>query len=89
MQNCAIGYKELIKAQKPKKDLINNWIDSKGVPANKAYYYICVIKYLLDTVNPKNSFKVKLINLFEKYPNIDSVKAMGFQENWKEQPLWL
>lgn len=46
-----------------------------------------MILYLLNIINPSNTFRNKINVLLEEYPNIDIV-AMGFPENWKEQPLW-
>ena len=49
--------------------------------------YWKIIQYLLNIINPSNTFRNKINVLLEEYPNIDIV-AMGFPENWKEQPLW-
>jgi abortive infection bacteriophage resistance protein len=46
-----------------------------------------MIIYLLNTVNPKHTFKQKLENLFLKYPNVDK-RAMGFPASWQDAPLW-
>ena len=78
-----------LNARKSKKPLPYPWIEQTGIPRNKSYYYISIIKYLLDRINPNNKLKFKLIKLFEKYPNIDYVKSMEFPENWEEQPLWV
>ena len=51
------------------------------------YFVLCMIQYLLNIINPSNTFRNKINVLLEEYPNIDIV-AMGFPENWKEQPLW-
>lgn len=71
-----------------KKEPEYEWIETNGVQKNSSYAYICIIKYLTNRINPNNSFKTKLLNLFEKYENIDVNKGMSFPENWKEQPLW-
>lgn len=60
------------------------------IPAStnrKAYFSLCIITYLLDIINPNNSFRDKLRDLFIEYPNID-VSAMGFPRNWQNEPLW-
>jgi abortive infection bacteriophage resistance protein len=46
-----------------------------------------MIRYLLHTVNPRNSFVDKIEDLLLKYPNVD-VRAMGFPTDWKNEPLW-
>lgn len=63
------------------------WIE-KQVANNRSYFMLCMVKYLLATVNPGNSFTEKVKQLFVKYPNIDN-KAMGFTDNWDDEPLWL
>ena len=54
---------------------------------NKVYFVLSMIIYLMNTINPAHHFKVKLNSLFSRYPNID-LKAMGFPEDWKNEPLW-
>ena len=55
---------------------------------NKVYYVLCMITYLLDIINPNNTFREKLRDLFVEYPNID-VAAMGFPRNWQNEPFWI
>lgn len=76
------------KMSKFKKEPIYNWVDMNGVQKNSSYTYICIVKYLIDRINPNNSFKDKIHCLFEKYENVDIHKGMSFPENWNEQPLW-
>ncbi len=54
---------------------------------NRAYFVLSMILYLLQTVNPKNTFVRKFRRLLEKYPNID-IKAMGFPTEWARELLW-
>ncbi|MFS4483439.1 Abi family protein [Hyunsoonleella sp. 2307UL5-6] len=74
--------------KKATKELPFNWIEQIDIPRNKSYIYLSAIKYLLDRVNPKNTFTERLTDLFDKYNNIDMHKGMSFPEDWKEQPLW-
>lgn len=53
----------------------------------KVYHDICIIKYLLDVVNPNNDMLAKLRWLFVDFPEID-LKAMGFPDGWELEPLW-
>ena len=76
------------KASNFKKKLPYSWIEVNGIPKNSSYMYICIIKYLLDRINPNNTFKNRLVELFHKYDNIDIHKAMSFTEDWETQPLW-
>ncbi|MDO5988416.1 Abi family protein [Flavivirga amylovorans] len=76
------------KLSKFKKQPIYDWVDMTDIPKNSSYAYICIVKYLSDRVNPKNTFKEKILGLLDKYPNIDNYKGMSFPQDWREQPLW-
>jgi abortive infection bacteriophage resistance protein len=54
---------------------------------NRAYYMLSIILYLLQTVNPKSSFRKKFFLLLDKYPSID-IAAMGFPSTIKLETLW-
>ena len=63
------------------------WINPAITDMKRIYFRICIIKYLLFTVSPKNTFTQKLKALLAEYPTID-IKAMGFPANWHTEPLW-
>jgi abortive infection bacteriophage resistance protein len=68
----------------------NAWIiDKENVPkqSNKLYMHLCLMKYLLNTIQPKNEFTKRLDSLFVKYPNVDP-KALDMKPNWQNEPLW-
>ena len=46
-----------------------------------------IILYLLQTINPNNTFVTRFKSLLDKYPSVD-VTAMGFPQNWQDEPLW-
>ena len=50
-------------------------------------YTLCIILYLLETVNPKTNFRKHFRNLLTKYPNVN-VGYMGFPAGWENHPLW-
>lgn len=54
---------------------------------SKLYVHLCLMKYLLDTVQPNNNFGEKLVELFTKFPNVDP-DALGMKPDWKQEPLW-
>jgi hypothetical protein len=54
---------------------------------DRLYFVLSMIIYLLNTVNPNQTFKSRLRGLLVKYPNVD-VKAMGFPGGWETEPLW-
>jgi abortive infection bacteriophage resistance protein len=63
------------------------WINADQTDMKRVYFRICLIKYLLFTVSPGNSFTEKLKNLLAEYPTID-IRAMGFPADWESEPLW-
>ena len=63
------------------------WINSDTTDMKRIYYRICIIKYLLFTVSPNNRFTQKLKSLLAEFPTVD-ISAMGFPENWQNEPLW-
>jgi abortive infection bacteriophage resistance protein len=70
----------------------NPWIvNDENVPKqhefSKLYIHLCLMKYLLNTIIPKNEFTSKLVLLFEKYPNVDQ-NALGMKPDWQNEPLW-
>tara|TARA_Y100001933_G_scaffold261590_1_gene316719 strand:+ start:792 stop:1712 length:921 start_codon:yes stop_codon:yes gene_type:complete len=70
----------------------NAWItDAENVPKQhefqKLYVHMCLMKYLLNVIQPNNDFTLRLSGLFEKYPNVDP-DALGMKPNWQNEPLW-
>jgi len=63
------------------------WIINTNTDMKRIYYRICIIKYLLFTVSPNNTFTNKLKSLFALFPSID-IKSMGFPIDWEKEPLW-
>ncbi len=63
------------------------WLINSAVANNKTYFILSMILYLLQTINPNNSFSQRFQTLLAKYPNVDT-RAMGFPSNWKEENLW-
>ena len=66
----------------PKKPFL-----SMSANNDKVYYILSMVLYLLNTINPNHSFRMRLNDLFDKYPSVD-LKALGFSEKWKEEELW-
>jgi hypothetical protein len=47
----------------------------------------CIMKYLLNIIQPENNLTEKLDGLFTKYSNVDP-NALGMKINWQNEPLW-
>ena len=51
------------------------------------YVHMCIMKYLLNVIQPGNNFTSRLKNLLLRYPNVDP-NALGIKLNWEQEPLW-
>jgi abortive infection bacteriophage resistance protein len=65
------------------------WI--KSVPKDhefqKLYVHMCLMRYLLNVIQPNNNFAEDLKALMIKYPSVDP-NALGFKDNWEHEDLW-
>lgn len=73
-----------ILPRKPRKQWLRN---KPSDEATSTYVILSVIVYLLQTVNPKTTFKQKIRDLLAAYPTVDKA-AMGFPRNWEDERLW-
>lgn len=65
------------------------WIsDPDTARRNKVYYSLCMIYYMLQTVNPKTHFKRHLFELLDNYSHVANLNSMGFPKNWEEDDFW-
>lgn len=76
---------------KPQLDWIQPAFNSNN---HRTFYFLCILKYLLQAANPTNHLKGKLEALFSKYPTTP-IQFMGIPTNksgelikWYEEPLW-
>lgn len=53
----------------------------------RVYYVLCIIRYLLATINPSTTFPSKLKSLLAEFPQVN-VSAMGFPVGWAKEALW-
>jgi len=73
---------------------VGKWISKPFENNKRMFYFICVLKYMLQRANPGNSLKDKLIALFDKYPTIP-IQFLGIPSDgkgnlldWQNEPLW-
>lgn len=78
--------KRLSPIELPNKPLFE-FPNMHNVLVYKLYAYLVCIKYILNIINPTNSFSERLRALFKKYP-IANPKEMGFPKNWESLPFW-
>ncbi|TBX64781.1 Abi family protein [Flavobacterium silvisoli] len=67
----------------------NPWVADvpKQHEFQKLYVHLCLMKYLLNIIQPENTFTERLHGLIEKYPNVDP-NALGMKPDWFNEPLW-
>lgn len=65
----------------------NPWLTNTDIRNNRTYFMLCMIRYLLQTVNPNTTFNNRLRDLLAQYPNVD-IRAMDFPADWEDEPLW-
>jgi abortive infection bacteriophage resistance protein len=83
-------------AIEPEKILkpVGNWVSKPFENNKRMFYFICILKYLINRANPGNSLKDKLQNLFKKYPNVP-IQYIGIPSDgkgnsldWENEPIW-
>jgi abortive infection bacteriophage resistance protein len=63
------------------------WVLDVPRDTSKLYLHLCIMRYLVNIIDPKNSFATELFELMKKYPEVDP-KAMGMKEGWYNEALW-
>lgn len=54
---------------------------------NRTFFFLSMIIYWLNIINPSNTFKNKLFDLLNNYPMVD-VAALGFPAKWRMETIW-
>lgn len=88
-KDLAIEPQLLVKASR-------DWISPPFGNNTRTFYFLCVLKYLLQSANPGNTLRMKLETLFQKYPHIPicymGIPSVGGNSNelldWKNEALW-
>ncbi len=65
----------------------DQWLLTKNLPNNNTYFILSMLVYFMNRIKQDNDVVIRFKELLAKYPNIDP-KAMGFPQNWHEEPLW-
>lgn len=73
---------------------VGNWIGTRYENNKRMFYFICVLKYMMDRANPTNTLKQRVDDLFQKYPTVP-IQYIGIPSDgngklldWKNEPLW-
>lgn len=63
------------------------WIvHPETINRRKLYYTLCIINYLLQSINPTSSFSARLKKLIADYK--PKLSAMGFPADWLTEIIW-
>ena len=73
-----------VRFEVPKKKKIFQNIESSN---GKIFFALNVILFMLESIDEESTFKKKLKELLDSYPEVD-LEAMGFLPNLKESELW-
>jgi abortive infection bacteriophage resistance protein len=65
----------------------NQWLNSKLNVNNTTYFALSMLIYLMNNIKQENNVVIRVKQLLKKFPNIDP-RAMGFPQNWEDEPLW-
>jgi len=60
---------------------------TQPVRTDRIYYVMCIIKYLLNIIEPGNNFTSQINWLFIEHPSINK-QIMNFPNCWEMEPLW-
>ncbi len=69
-----------VKIPKHKKEF-------KSIVNDKYITFAVMTNYILNAIDDTFDFKQELINLFERYPNIELFR-MGFSDDWEKLDIW-
>ena len=62
--------------------------NTDAIKETKLFALLSAIKYVVDILSPKNSFKDNLIKLLNDQHRLLTIKGMGFPLNWENLPVW-
>ena len=65
----------------------NTWLNNTQISNSRTYFILCMMLYLLQTIDQRHQFIFRIHLLLRKYKIVD-VKAMGFPDDWQSEPLW-
>ncbi len=63
------------------------WIENDHIDNAKMYAVLCSIVFLLDRINGKNDFRVRLNDLFARHQMVQPL-LLNFPTNWNNEPFW-
>jgi len=71
----------------PAKKMRSSWVDVSMADQSRLYATLCCLLYWVNNIQSDNSLKADILQLLERYPNVDP-RAMGFPEGWSKEAFW-
>lgn len=62
--------------------------DSKSIRQNKLFAVLSALKYIMDVIQPGNTFNQDVRELIKQMPKLVTLQEMGFPERWQQLPIW-
>lgn len=59
------------------------------IKQNKLFAILSALKYVVDIISPRNSFKQNLMVMLNDHHRLLKLKEMGFPKDWQNQPVWM
>ena len=75
-----------VRALMPKR-IGGCFIQEPADGTQRTYFVASIITYLLNIIDPQNTFVADFKALLRKYPTVDP-RAMGCPTGWEQEPLW-
>lgn len=80
--NRVLGTKPMIPSNND-----DRWIVPFKVEANRMFSILTILRYLQDYIFPSSQWRVRLFDLFSRYPDIPK-HHIGFTVGWQTCPFW-
>ena len=63
------------------------FIAQPATGTQRVYFVLAIIRYWLNVIDSQNTLTQDLQQLFSKFPSVHA-GALGFPQNWEQEPLW-
>lgn len=76
-----------VKPQLPPKKYLPEFYSPEQISNYRYFVVLTIIKYLLDRIEPENTFIEQFQKLLSEHPEVP-IEKMGIPKNWKEYPVF-
>ncbi len=71
----------------PSRKMRGEWVDATTVDPSRLHALLCCLIYWVNNIRSDSTLKTDIVQLLQKHQNVDPF-AMGFPQDWKQEPLW-